>query len=60
MLLHVCELRWQFWLTPLNLLLSTSPCAGFLGPAKVVGQGWVEILAPHQGAGMCLDFLDLS
>ena len=42
---------WQFCLTPLNLPLPTSPRVSFPYPAKVVGQGWGKILAPHYGTG---------
>ena len=36
---------------PLDPPLPASPRAGFPHPAKVMGQGWGEILDPHHGAG---------
>ena len=36
----------------------TSSYANFPRPAKAVGWGWGEILAPHHGIGMGLNFLD--
>ena len=35
---------------PLDPPLPASPRAGFPGPAKVMGRGWVKILDPHHGA----------